>query len=65
MNMFTKFQVDIINLRRPAVPRTGRRIRLSSTVANGQLVMRLPYINGGVTIARAHVHASLLYLGNG
>ena len=30
--MFTKFQVDIINLRTPAAPRTRRRILLSSTV---------------------------------
>ena len=33
MNMFTKFQVDIINLRTPAAPRTRRRILLSSTVS--------------------------------
>ena len=32
MNMFTKFQVDIINLRTPAAPHTRRRILLSSTV---------------------------------
>ena len=30
--MFSKFQVDIINLHTPAVPRTRRRILLSSTV---------------------------------
>ena len=30
--MLTKFQVDIINLRTPAAPRTRRRILLSSTV---------------------------------
>ena len=27
--------------------------------------MWLPHINEGVTIARAHVHTPLLYLGNG
>ena len=32
MNMFTKFQVDIIDLRTPAAPHTRRRILLSSTV---------------------------------
>ena len=30
--MFTKFQVDIINLRTPAAPHTRRRILLSSNV---------------------------------
>ena len=40
-------------------------LRSGIYVASGQLVMWLPHINEGVTIARAHVHTPLLYLENG
>ena len=40
-------------------------LKFGICIASGQLVKWLPHINGGVTIARAHVRTPLLYLGNG